>query len=150
MEFFGELDDQLKPCHHCGKMTWIYVKKHDNNKDENYYCCNEHYLEILKRYYNTGDTSGFEIFPQELNLLELPVQAAQSEFGTNIPIKYLVQMYFEKLEEKLKQIDLDLKRFESNFDPINEDFINLLKNDKSEKEVLLFLSRILIKEYKFS
>lgn len=155
MEFFGELDEQVKPCNWCGKITWIYVLKKTNNtsnKEMRQYCCNDHYLELLKKYFDSGDTSGFELFPQELNLLELPVQAAQVEFGTNIPLKYLIQMYLEKIDEKLKQINYDLEKFgcKSNKQNKDDDFINLLLNDKSEKEILKILTQILIKENKFS
>lgn len=159
MEFFGELDEQVKPCNWCGKMTWIYVlKKTDNtsnkasNKEIRHYCCNNHYLELLTRYFDYGDTSGFELFPQELNILEMPVQAAQIEFGSNIPLKYLIQMYLEKIDEKLKQINHDLENLGLNNNELNkdDDFIFLLLNDKSEKEIIKIVTQILIKEHRIS
>ena len=41
---------------------------------------------------------------------------------------------------------MDLHNFIEMNDPSNEEFINLLRNDESEKEVLKYLTLIIIKE----
>jgi hypothetical protein len=145
MELYDEPNDQLQPCYKCGKSSWIYIYKKENQNMVQLFCCNNHYVEFLKQFLDGKSLPEFDLFPKEMNILELPIHAAQLEFGPNIPKKYLLNMYLDKIEEKIKKIEQDIESFQKMEDPSNNDFIILLINDKSEKEVLKYLLLIQLK-----
>ena len=150
MKFFVEKDIEQQFCVKCGNSTWIYIEKifHAKEKEneiiKEYYCIT-HYIELLEKELRNELNNNINLFPEKLNLLEIPVYAAQIQFGSNIPLKYLISLYEEYLTKRLKEIENEIEIYKKKDSKTIdfEDFIKLLENKKIDFILQIYLIRFL-------
>lgn len=152
MEFFKENTDEFNPCEKCGKITWIYIlKAEENNEDiqKKQYLCNLHYTELLKSFLtkeNNVSMKNINLFPEELHLNELPIHDARLRFG-NMPLESMLQNYMLYLNEKIQQSEDEIESFEKQSNVGSDPFISMLQNEIDEKELLKTITEVLIKQF---
>ncbi|MBD3353446.1 MAG: hypothetical protein GF364_18330 [Candidatus Lokiarchaeota archaeon] len=144
-------DPNSEPCIKCEKLSWIYILKRSNEKETKIYYCIPHYIDLLKDFLDDNLDNNLDIFPKELDLLNLPIRIAQIQYSSNIPIKHLLTIYMESIATKLEKIEKELLQLtddNKNDESSSQYFVDLIKKDRNEKMLIKLLTQCFIKKNK--
>lgn len=147
-------------CIFCNTNSWIYVltlkndktdktEKFDKDKIEKLknFVCMPHYKELLKKYLEDKHKVEYDLFPEDLPILDIPYKEGRELIGMTSP-KIMLLGYIEYLDKKIARIDTEMVSFKG-MDISEEDHLfKMIIKEKLEKEILKLISQIQLNELK--
>ena len=140
MEFAAGIDSNgnfdIGSCYICKKKTWIYFIEKEQPTMAKKHVCELHFIELIKIYLRGELSNTIDLFPQELDILNLPIQKIAITSGTTTFNAALLNNSLMQINQKLERIDKEIAQNTANGDKF---FLAILEKERTESDLMKHL-----------